>query len=260
MRTMVWLGLLCAGVAGATPLLIHAQILSDPCCGTCRQSLVQCHCQRTRPVVQTQYREEKVTTYRPVTETRYRNECIVEHKPVTTYEDRVETVMVPQQVTRRVAKTVMVPQTRVQSTPYQVVHSVPQTTSRMVPYQTVHHVTETVPMTYIGGAPIITQQVIIPAPTATAFIPTMPAITVPTPVSASAGVPRRAPPLTPTADGWQTIPPRSAARDTGSAFGAANDVYVPLPSDNEPTIRRSSLRENVPGAAAAWNYNEPIYR
>ena len=260
MRTMVWLGLWCAGVAGATPLLIHAQILSDPCCGTCRQSLVQCHCQRTRPVVQTQYREEKVTTYRPVTETRYRNECIVEHKPVTTYEDRVETVMVPQQVTRRVAKTVMVPQTRVQSTPYQVVHQVPQTTSRMVPYQTVHHVTETVPMTYIGGAPIITQQVIIPAPTATAFIPTMPAITVPTPVSASAGVPRRAPPLTPTADGWQTIPPRSAARDTGSAFGAANDVYVPLPSDNEPTIRRSSWRGNVPGAAAAWNYNEPIYR
>jgi len=258
MRTMIWLGLLCAGVAGATPLLIHAQILSDPCCGSCHLPVVQCHCQRTRPVVQTQFREEKVTTYRPVTETRYRNECIVEQKAVTTYEDRVETVMVPQQVTRRVAKTVMVPQTRVQSVPYQVVHQVPQTTSRMVPYQTVQHVTETVPMTYIGGAPILTQQVIVPAPTTTASIPTMPAINVPTPISS--GVPRRAPPLTPSADGWQTIPPRSASRDTGHGYESSGDVYVPMPRDNEPTIRRSSWRGSVPGAAAAWNYSEPVYR
>lgn len=258
MRTFLWLGLLCAGIAGATPYLAKAQIFSDPCCGTCQLPVVQCHCQRTRPVLQTQYREERITTYRNVAETRYRNECIVEQKPVTTYEDRVETVLVPQQVTRRVAKTVMVPQTRMQSVPYQVMHQVPQTTSRLVPYQTVHHVTETVPMTFVGGVPLMNSTVAIPAPTTTASIPTMPPINVPTPQAA--GTPRRAPPLTPTVQGWETIPARSAGRDRPVSYESNAEAYVPTPIGDEPAVRRSSWRGHVPGAAAAWNYNESTLR
>src|SRR5690242_5267443 len=128
MRTWMWLGLCLAGIAGISPFVMQAQILVDHNCNICQQPVVSCNCVRTRPVVQTHLREEKVTTYRDVVETRYRQECVVEHTPVTTMEDRVETVWVPQQVTKKVARTVMVPQTKTRSVPYQVMQRIPETT------------------------------------------------------------------------------------------------------------------------------------
>lgn len=262
MRTWFWIGLLLAGATGAFPYLLEAQIFPDPCCQSCQLPVVQCTCQRTRPVVQTHLREEKVTTYRDVIETRYRDECIVEQTPVTTYEDRIETVWVPQHVTRKVARTVMVPQVKTRTVPYQVLQRVPETTTRVVPYQTVHHVTETVPMAF-APAPIVSQTVITPAPLAS--IPTMPAITVPAPQTAEA--PRRAPPLAPADNrsSWQTIPSRSgtsrpASSDRFGGYESNYDQPVPTPIDNEPGVRKSSWRGHVPGAASAWNYSERVYR
>ena len=59
-----------------------------------------------------------------------------------------------------------------------------------------------------------------------------------------------------------------------AAFAADPDVYmpryggydpdyerpVPTPRDDEPAIRKSSWRGNVPGAASAWNYQGRSYR
>ena len=247
MRTCLWIGLLVAGVAGISPYLLEAQVLSNPYCSTCQLPVVTCGCQRTRPVVQTHLREEKVTTYRDVLETRYRDECVVEHTPVTTIEDRVETVWVPQQVTRKVARTTIVPQVKSRTVPYQVLQRVPQTTSRLVPYQTVHHVTETVPMTFVPThAPIISQTVI-------------------TPVPQTAAAPRRAPPLSPaeSRSGWQPIPPRSGALRSADRFGGYESNYerpVPTPIDNEPGVRKTSWRGHVPGAATASYYNDSVRR
>lgn len=252
MKTWMWLGLLLVGSAGVSPFLLKAQVMADPCCTTCQLPAVQCHCQQTRPVVQTHLREEKVTTYRDVMETRYRQECVVEHTPMTTYEDQVETVWVPQQVTKKVARTVMVPQMKARAVPYQVMHRVPQTTTRMVPYQTVHHVTETVPMTYAPmSTPIITQTV-IGAPIAT--MPIGPAYVTPSPQTAIG--PRRAPPLVPSdsRSGWQTIQPRrSASNDRYGGYDPAYESH----DDHEPAVRRSSWRGHVPGAASAMNFHEP---
>ncbi len=253
MRLGIWLGFVLAASAGI-PFVLRAQVLTQHSCHTCYQPVVQCQCLRTRPVVQTQLREEKVTTYRDVVETRYREECVVEHKPVTTYEDRIETVWVPQQVTKKVAKTVLVPETKARSVPYQVVQRIPQTTTRMVPYQTVHHVTEAVPMTaFVPGAPVISHAWIAPTP-----VPTTVAMPLnPTLPQASAVVPHRAPPLAPTTTknpgGWQTIPPRSASNDR---YGGYDSDY----ESSEPAFRKSSWRGGVPAAAAAWNYNDRTYR
>ena len=265
MRTWMWLGMLIASVAGICPFVMQAQILSDPCCGNCQLSTVHCQCLRTRPVVQNHVREEKVTTYRDVVETRYRDECIVEHTPVTTYEDRVETVWVPQQVTKKVARTVMVPQTKARSVPYQVMHRVPQTATRLVPYQTVHHVTEAVPMSFVAPPPIVSY----PAPVIShAWIaPTMAApVPAASPVrQAESVVPHRAPPLAPAAKRptgeWQTIQPRSASNTRYGGYESDYERPVPNPTDNEPAVRRAAWRGNVPGAASAWNYSDrSVYR
>lgn len=260
MKTWIWLGLLLAGTAGVSPFLLEAQIFSDPCCHSCQLPVPQCHCQRTRPVVQTHLREEKVTTYKDVMETRFREECVVEHTPVTTYEDRVETVWVPQQVTKKVARTVMVPQTRSRTVPYHVMQRIPQTTTRMVPYQTVHHVTETVPMAYgAPSAPIITQSWLAPP---MAAIPVGPAYIAPVPQTAVS--PRRAPPLTPSTNShhdWQIIPPHTSSVDQRyGGFDPAYERPVPTPLDNEPAVRRTSWRGNVPGAASAMTYRDRGYR
>ncbi len=259
MRTWMWLSLLFTGVAGVSPFLMQAQIFSDPCCHSCQMPAPQCHCQRVRPVVQTHMREEKVTTYRDVMETRFREECVMEHTPVTTYEDRVETVWVPQQITKKVARTVMVPQARSRTVPYQVMQRVPQTTTRMVPYQTVHHVTETVPMAYAAPpAPPIIMQGWHAAPMAT-----VPAYAAPVPQTAIS--PRRAPPLSPTPrqSEWQTIPPRTTSSLSTERYGGYDPAYerpVPAPLDNEPAVRRTSWRGNVPGAATAMSYHPRAYR
>lgn len=248
MRKGLWLGLMLVGSVVTGPWAMRGQILSDPC-NTCQTQVV--HCQRTRPVVQTHLREEKCTTYRDVVETRYRQECVVEHTPVTTCEDRVETVWVPQQVTRKVSKTVMVPQTKTRVVPYQVVSRVPQTTSRLVPYQTVHHVTETVPMVY-GAPTVIGHAWSTPGPTPVAALPASP-----TPRTATPVVPHRAPSLSPSTNnnpgGWQTIRPRAASAENNYGYESDSDRLVPMPADDEPAVRKSTWRGNVPAAAAAWN-------
>jgi hypothetical protein len=205
--------------------------------------------------VQTHLREEKVTTYRDVLETRYRQECVVEHAPVTTFEDRVETVWVPQQVTRRVARTVQVPQAKARTVPYQVMQRIPETTTRIVPYQTVHHVTESVPMAFLAPSmPVMTQVWSAPAPLASAPI-------APAPQTALAA-PHRAPPLAPAAKnsgGWQTIPPRSASSNRYGDYESDQERPVPVPTD-EPAIRKSSWRGNVPAAASALKFGDRSYR
>jgi hypothetical protein len=251
----MWLGLFITGMAGVAPFALQAQSFFDPC-GRCHLPLVQCHCLRTRPVVETQLREEQVTTYRDVLETRYREECVVEHTPVTTYEDRVETVWVPQQVTKKVARTVMVPQARSRTVPYQVMQRIPQTTTRLVPYQTVHHVTEAVPMfATVPAAPVITQSHIAPAPIVTqspAYVPTI--------QRSATNAPHKAPPLAPReskASGeWQVIPPRTSSLDRFGGYEANYENPVPTPIDNEPAVRKASWRGHVPGAASAWNYQD----
>lgn len=255
MRTWMWLGLLLTGTAGVAPFTLEAQIFPDPC-GRCHLPATQCHCLQTRPVVQTQLREEKVTTYRDVVETRYREECVVEHTPVTTYEDRVETVWVPQQVTRKVARTTIVPQARARSVPYQVVQRIPQTTTRMVPYQTVYHVTEAVPMfATVPMSPVITHSHIAPIPLATQA-PTY----VPTIERSATNAPHKAPPLAPRAskpDGeWQVIPPRTSSIDRFGGYESSYEPAVPTPLDNEPAVRKASWRGHVPGAASAWNFQD----
>lgn len=259
MRSWLWISFALAGVVGAAGLL-KAQILSNPCCDTCLQPVVSCNCLRTRPVVQTQLREEKVTTYRDVTETRYRQECVVEHTPVTTMEDRVETVWVPQQVTRKVARTVIVPKATARNVPYQVVHRVPETTTRLVPYQTVHHITESVPMTFIApSSPVISHA--WAAPSTIASVPVSPMYAAPVP-STTATMPHRAPPLTPSAKssgGWQTIPPRSASADRFGGYESDYERPVPTPTD-EPAIRKSTWKGNVPAAASAQKYAERAFR
>lgn len=267
MRTGLWLGLFLIGAAGSAPFMMQAQMFSHHSCGGCQMPVQQCHCQRTRPIVQTHLREEKAISYRNVMETRYRQECVMEQTPVTAYEDRVETVWVPQQVTRKVAKTVMVPQARARVVPYQVMTQVPQVTSRMVPYQTVQHVTEAVPVTMM--APPVIQQgcntcgssfssAAVPYYSAAALPP---AYSMGVPQTAVA-IPHRAPPLAPTAvypGGWQTIPSRSAASDRFGGYEPGAEAPVPTPIDTEPAVRKSTWRGNVPGAASAWNFNERSY-
>lgn len=260
MKTWMWLGLFLLGTAALSPFVLQAQVLSAPCCHTCLQPVAQCHCLQTRAVVQTQLRQEQVTTYRDVLETRYRQECVVEPTPVTTYEDQVETVWVPQQVTKRVARTVMVPQVKSRTVPYQVMQRIPQTTTRVVPYQTVHHVTEAVPVGVVA-APIVTQAWVHPVPVVAAPPGTISSL----PVQSAFATPHRAPPLAPaasSADGWQTIPPRSASSNNGryGGYEPDSDRAVPTPIDNEPAVRRSSWGGHVPGAASAMNFNGRAYR
>lgn len=263
MKSWMWLGLLLFGTAGVSPLLLQAQIFSDPCCQTCSLPIVQCHCQRTVPVVQNHVREEKVTTYRNVMETRYREECFVEHTPVTTYEDRIETVWVPQQVTKKVARTVMVPQTKSRTVPYQVMQHIPETTTRLVNYQTVHHVTETVPVATAIAPPVVTHAWVTPLPTSSP-----PAIsTTIHHLPHAAGTPQKAPPLAPptktsSRGGWQTIPARSASASSDRYGGYESDYdgRVPTPTDDEPAFRRSTWNGHVPGAVAARNFSEQMNR
>lgn len=264
MKIWMWLGLLFLGTAGVSPLILNAQIFSDPCCQTCSLPVVQCHCQRTVPVVQNHVREEKVTTYRDVVETRYREERIVEHTPVTTYEDRVETVWVPQQVTKKVARTVMVPQAKSRTVPYQVMQRIPETTTRLVPYQTVHHVTETVPVTTVLAAPVMTHAWVTPIPYAP--VPVI-STTIHQLPHAAAVTPQKAPPLAPptktsSKGGWQTIPARSASASSDRYGGYESDYdrRVPTPTDDEPAFRRSHWNGHVPGAVAARNFNERVNR
>lgn len=174
-RMAVWrqlsVGLGMASLLAALPLALHAQGLPG-CCDHCQQPMAACHCVQTRPVVQTQYRQEQVTVYRDVAETQYREERYSETVPQTTYENvtvdegRYQMVWVSKPVTRQVAKTSFTQQVKTRTIPVTVMKRVPEVSTRLVPYQTVTHMTETMPMVAVQpqfvslAAPMVAQPLI----------------------------------------------------------------------------------------------------
>ncbi len=253
------------------------------CCETCELPQAQCSCTQTRPVVQTHLRAQQVTTYRDVIETHVRNETVVENVPTTTYrnvtvdEGNYQMVWVPKPTTKQVAQTVMQQQVKTRSVPYQVTRRVPQISTQMIPVQTVHHITETVPismpMTALAvpapiaiptvaascdpctapstsmGFPYLSPQVGYASPSihsnsVSGAIPTMPAITVPLPQTASA--------TAGSTEHWQTIPARTS---TGSRSQSYESRSVPTPMDeaSQGARRTSSRFTPAPSAATVWN-------
>jgi hypothetical protein len=157
----LWCGLIVTLVAVAGPVAMQAQVFParrPGCCDACTLPVAQCHCAQTRPVVQTQWQPQQVTTLRQVSETHVRRESYVEQIPITTTENVTvdeggyQMVWVPKPVTRQVAKTVMTSQVKTRDVPYTVTRQVPEVSTRMVPVQTVHAVTEIVPTMSAGIA------------------------------------------------------------------------------------------------------------
>lgn len=156
MKRMISIWMVLCGFVVISHEPVEAQVFRRAhrhgCCATCDMPQAQCTCTQTRPVVQTELRQQQVTTYRDVTETHVRNETIVQNVPITTCknvtvdEGGYQMVWVPRPVTKQVAQTVIQQQTAVRAVPYQVTRRVPQISTQLVPVQTVHHVTENVPM------------------------------------------------------------------------------------------------------------------
>jgi hypothetical protein len=108
-------------------------------------------------------------------------------------------------------------------------------------------------------APIVSQTIIMPAPIAA--VPAAPLVAAPVPQTAAA--PRRAPALTPAHEhsGWQTIPPRSGGAYAPDRFGGyepETEKPVPKPIDNEPGVRKTSWRGNIPAAVSARNFESRV--
>lgn len=252
---------------------------------------------QTRPVVKTELRPQQVTTYRDVVETHVRNEQIVENVPTTTYrnvtvdEGGYQMVWVSKPVTKQVAQTVVQQQVKTKQVPYQVTRRIPQTTTQMVPVQTVQHVTETVPValqttaaypvqvpmmasscnvcdhnthaTHALGLPFLAPQmgyVSTPIQTApmSAAIPTMPAISVPTPQTALAPTPIN---TGSAKEEWQTIPQRGATDSRARSYESPSSKEVPIPADEIVPPRRTTSRfVPVPSAATVWNAKQMSMR
>jgi len=277
MRNFAWACLLFGGAWGVVPGHVEAQLFRRPfhdCCETCEMPHANCSCTVTRPVVQTQLQARQVMTYRDVTETHVRNETVVQNVPVTTYkqvtvdEGQYQMVWVPKPVTKQVAQTVIQQQTATRAVPYQVTRRVPQMTTQLVPVQTVQHVTQTVPMMTTWAPPPVTFRAasscnacdhgltqalvpVMPAPQFTTFtpvtapaaagIPTMPAIPVPLPQTAT--VPAPEPP-----GQWQTVPTRPAQNATRGYESSSQSV-----SPADARSPRTSMLVPTPSAAVVWN-------
>lgn len=243
MRNCCW-GVALAAAVAAAPVAVKAQVFPAPtadCCGHCHLPLVQCHCVRTRPVVQTQLRAEQTTVLRNVTESHIRCETYVENVPVTTTqtvtvdEGSYQLVWVPKPTTKQVARTVMVPQSRTRAVPYQVTRTVPQTVTRVVPYQTVQHVTEVVP-----GPIVWMPQQLVAAPAITAL-----------PIVSAAPTPSAVPATQAADGGWQTVPARPRTAATPAPEPAATPV--PPPQDSPPRQTSGRFAPALPSAATVWN-------
>ena len=262
-------GMTLAGLACLIPTVGNAQeyIAGAP---------FNCTITRPRPVVTTQMQAQQVTTFCDVTETKMTQHRIVENVPITTCktvtadEGGYQMVWVPKPVTRQVAQTTIQQQVKTVSVPVQVTRRVPQVSTQFVPVQSVQYVNETVPfqMTAMastcetcGNRRAFRSTMMDPqigylpapyafAPTATAMIPSMPAITVPTYNSALAPIPN------PQADAghWQTIPARSASNTSGSnAYETVPAREVPKPKDEQIVQPRKTSKFNgVPSAASVW--------
>lgn len=237
-------------VVVCAPIIAFAQGISPVgpgCCLECAQPAPQCHCVRTRPVVQTEWRAEPVTTLRNVTETCVKQEAYIEKVPVTTVQNVTvdegcyQMVWVPKPVTRQIAKTTMTAQIRTRAVPIQVTRQIPQTTTRLVPLQTVRLVTESVPTASILPSPALRC-----ASTSSAGL---------TPLAASlssANTPLDAEPIIASAGGdWQPVSPRISAESP-----AMNSGRVPAPMEDaqeQSTRPASAVHRRTPSAARVWS-------
>ncbi len=269
------------------PAVAFAQLfpgLFDSCCQTCSQQPADCHCAQTRPVVQTQYRAEQVTTYRDVPTTSYRQENYVEQVPVTTMknvtvdEGGYQMVWVPKPVTKQVAQTTMIQQVKSRSVPVTVMTRVPQVSTRMVPFQTVQHVTEMIPAAPIRTGCSTCDTGFLNAPQA-AWAPPMFSYATPQIDQQQVMVPHVHPAPAATAEDLRFVPTtRSAARDDWApvkprgqrtSYDDQSDDgqrSVPMPeapsSQEGPvhTPRTSSLFRPAPSAAAVWTAKTTSFR
>lgn len=160
--------LICLGIAGlsaVTASSASAQVFGHRghACHQCQLPVAQCHCQSTRPVMQTTLQPQQVVTYRDVTETHTRQEQYVEQVPVTTCrnvtvdEGSYQSVWVPKPVTRQVSQTVMSQQVKTRTVPYQVTRRVPEVTTALRPVQSISYVTDTIPLPPGVAQPSIAQ-------------------------------------------------------------------------------------------------------
>lgn len=263
-------GLMCLGLsmswlAGISP--VAAQVMGHPadCCGHCRRPRIKCCCPAVQPVcvqpvVQTQLCPQPVVSYRDVTETHVRQEQYVEQVPVTTCrnvtvdEGGYQMVWVPKPVTKQVAQTVMSQQVKTRSVPYQVTRRVPTVSTAMVPVQSTAWVAPPAspcpPGTAISSYPQFSA--ISPtyaAPVSTTALPMMPAMSVPTPQSASLST-DFAFPAEPSGSQWQTITPR---RPSEQPYEPSSGKPVPRPDDAASVPRKTSMFVPAPSAAMVWN-------
>ncbi|WLD11251.1 hypothetical protein [Planctellipticum variicoloris] len=270
-------GLMCLGLttcwlAGISP--VAAQVMGHPadCCGRCRHPRIKCCCPAVQPVcaqpvVQTQLCPQPVVSYRDVTETHVRHEQYVEQVPVTTCrnvtvdEGGYQMVWVPKPVTKQVAQTVMSQQVKTRSVPYQVTRRVPTVSTAMVPVQSTAWVAPPAspcpPGTAISSYPQF--GAISPtyaAPVSTTALPMMPAMSVPTPQSASLST-DFAFPAEPSGSQWQTITPR---RSSEQPYEPSSGKPVPRPDDAASIPRKTSMFVPAPSAAMVWNsrHSSPI--
>lgn len=251
-----------SGLAEISPVM--AQVVGQPadCCGHCRRPRIRCCCPPVQavcpqPVVQTQLCPQPVVSYRDVTETRVRQEQYVESVPVTTCrnvtvdEGSYQTVWVPKPVTKQVAQTVMTQQVKTRSVPYQVTRRVPTVSTAMVPVQSTAWVTQPVdpcpPGTVLAPAPQL--GAIYNSPLSTVSLPMMPAMTVPTPQSASLST-DFATPAAPASGSWQTIAPRNGGEQP---YEPSVGKPVPRPDDAASVPRKTSMTVPTPSAAMVWS-------
>ena len=233
---------------------------------------INCTISQTRPVVTTQLRPQQVTTFCDVTETQVRQKQIVENVPITTCknvtvdEGGYQMVWVPKPVTKQVAQTTIQQQIKTVSVPVQVTRRIPQVATQMVPVQSVQYVTDQVPVSMTAMAdpgcsscgqrrafatPLFAPQfgalpsVYQPAPYMSASIPSMPAITIPSPQTASV--------LTPSYQSTLKRTEAFSASSTSEAYETVPARSVPTPKD-EPSVpaRKTSMFTGVPSAAAVW--------
>lgn len=284
--------LVLVGVGVAAPHGLQAQHfgnLHNGCCNTCQLPPANCTCTATRPVVETQYRQEQTVTYEDVTQTQYRQEAFTETVPVTTYrnvtvdEGGYQQVWVPKLVTKHVPQTSYQQRQAYRTVPYQVSHRVPRVSTRTVPYQSVRYVTQqyqtamTVPACNTC-APYGTNAVSLAPPIgATAYAPiyspplaTLPPLTIPPHrVSQATNIPPLAPipdrhfsgaSANNAYDEWTTIESRSATR---------RDRYDDYDSDsyrvghNSPGKRWSQQSRQfvpAPSAATVWRSQAGVRR
>ena len=254
-----------AGLASMIPTVAKAQ-----CCD--RPGPMNCTISQTRSVVTTQLRPQQVTTFCDVTETQVQHRQVVENIPVTTCknvtvdEGGYQMVWVPKPVTKQVAQTTVRQQVKTVAVPVQVTRRVPQMATQMVPVQSVQYVTEHVPVQAMAmsgpacdscgngqafGAPMFAPQLGFlsqpyqPAPYTSAAVPLMPAITIPTPQTASVPTPIYQP--------GKVKPESFPARSAPDAYETVPARSVPNPRDEATApARKPSMFSGVPSAAAVW--------